>query len=326
MKIAVLGLTPAWQKVMLFDEVTLDHVNRARYVTWCVSGKNANVAIGAASLLGEGGTSVLVTPAGGPRFEDFCDELRALGVALCCVKTIATTRTCTTLIANGCASVTELVEEGERLTEAEIAQVVVVTRSAVCDADVVVVTGSLVQGMPPTFYLDLVAGVSETTPIVADIRGEGLLHLLTRPLHLVKPNRHELATTADALRQRGEGDVPPGNAVLRDESALECAMRAIHRCGARHVLVTDGPRGAFAMSDGGPLQRLAPLAVPPSDQRNPIGCGDAVTAGIAWATATRLDPLDAMRVGLACASINLRDILPCRLDAAEATHLARSVR
>ncbi|MGL4943849.1 MAG: 1-phosphofructokinase family hexose kinase [Thermoguttaceae bacterium] len=314
MHITTLGLTPAWQKIMLFDDVKLDHVNRATEVVWCVSGKNANVGIGVASLLRGDGASVLVTPAGGPRLDDLRREFFDLGVDVRIIETETATRVCTTLIGQRDRCVTELVEEGGSLTNAECEAVLAASRDAVRGADVVVVTGSLVRGLPQTFYCDLVSGVSQTTPIIADIRGEGLLHLLAaRSLYLVKPNRHELAMTADALRARGV-DVPAGDVVLKDVGAMYEAMIALHRAGAQHILVTDGPRAAFVVLGGGELETISPAAIPLSEQRNPIGCGDAVTAGIAWATAKKFAPLEAVRIGLACAATNLRDILPCRLS------------
>ena len=58
---------------------------------------------------------------------------------------------------------------------------------------------------------------------------------------------------------------------------------------------------------------------------NPIGCGDAMAAAIAWATRQGLGVVEAVRLGIAAAAENLRQLLPCRFDPARVRQRAAEV-
>jgi sugar/nucleoside kinase (ribokinase family) len=47
---------------------------------------------------------------------------------------------------------------------------------------------------------------------------------------------------------------------------------------------------------------------------NPIASGDAVASTIAWATRSGRPLPDAVRLGIAAAAQNVRQLLPCRLN------------
>ena len=57
------GLSPAWQHILVFDNLHVGEVNRASEVYWCPAGKVTNVAIAAHHL--ESPCKVL-TCVGGP--------------------------------------------------------------------------------------------------------------------------------------------------------------------------------------------------------------------------------------------------------------------
>ena len=59
---------------------------------------------------------------------------------------------------------------------------------------------------------------------------------------------------------------------------------------------------------------------------NPLGCGDAMAAAIAWATSNGRDLLAAVRLGMAAARANLRQIRPGRLDPSGIAEAAERVR
>ena len=70
-------------------------------------------------------------------------------------------------------------------------------------------------------------------------------------------------------------------------------------------------------------ERLTGL--PAAEVVNPIACGDAMAAGIAWAVRDGRDMIDAFRLGMAASAENLRDLLPCRLDPARVQARAAEV-
>ena len=62
---------------------------------------------------------------------------------------------------------------------------------------------------------------------------------------------------------------------------------------------------------------------PAEDVVNPIACGDAMAAAIAWGTREGRDLVDAVRLGIAAAGENLGQLLPCRLDPREGLRARR---
>jgi 1-phosphofructokinase family hexose kinase len=286
------GLTPAWQQILVLDALRFGEVNRAREVHWCASGKVFNAGIALHHL---GGPCRILSTVGGPAVSQIERELDALGVPYRWVKTRSETRVCTTILDRATGTMTELVENGRPLSSQELDGFCSAYAEEAARADLVVLIGSLPTGTPESFYRDLLQRTP--CPAVLDFRGEGLLSVLDLKPYVVKPNREELARTA-------------GRPLETDQSLLE-AMRDLNRRGAVWVVVTQGPGPVFVTS----AQRAWRLYPPPATPLvNPIGSGDALAATIAWATAAGRPLLDAVRLGLAAAGQNVRQLLPCRLD------------
>ena len=286
------GLTPAWQQILVFDSFRYGEVNRARDVVWCASGKVFNAGIGAHHL---GGPSLTLAPVGGPNLPQIEAEFAALGVPYRWVKTQAATRICTTILDQATGTITELVENGRPLTSEELEAFRRAYAELAAGAALVVLIGSLPQDTPDTFYRELLQRT--TCPTVLDFRGAGLLSVLDLEPYVVKPNRDELAQSLGRP--------------LDDDQALVAAMRTLNGRGAQWVVITQGPAAVWATS-AREIYRFRPLAVP--DAVNPIASGDAVAATIAWATRSGRPLPDAVRLGIAAAAQNVRQLLPCRLD------------
>lgn len=298
------GLTPAWQQVMVFDAFRPGEVNRAREALWCASGKVFNAGIAAHHL---GGPSRTLAVAGGPPLAEIRRELDGLGVPHRLVETGSATRVCTTIIDRSTGSITELVENGRPLDPGELDAFREAYAEEAARADVAVLIGSLPAGTPVSFYRELIERTP--CPAVLDFRGEGLLSVLDLKPYVVKPNREELARTV-------------GRALATDAELVE-AMQSLNRRGARWVVITQGA-GPVWVSSTSEVHRLDP---PPVDEVvNPIASGDAMAAGIAWATREGRPLVEAVRLGIAAAAENLRDLLPCRLDPARVQRRAEDVR
>ena len=286
------GLTPAWQQILVLDALRCGEVNRAREVHWCASGKVFNAGIALHHL---GGPCRILSTVGGPAVVQIERELDALGVPYRWVQTHSETRVCTTILDRATGAMTELVENGRPLSSQELDSFCSAYAEEAARADLVVLIGSLPEGTPESFYRNLLQRTP--CPAVLDFRGEGLLGVLDLKPYVVKPNREELARTM-------------GRPLETDQSLLE-AMCELNRRGAVWVVVTQGPGPVFVTSAQGAWRLYPPPATP---LVNPIGSGDALAATIAWATAAGRPLLDAVRLGLAAAGQNVRQLLPCRLD------------
>src|SRR5690349_10488235 len=96
--ILVVGLSPAWQRTLVFEEIISGKVNRARQVGETASGKGVNVAR-VASILG--GDVRLLTVAGGTRGRLLHAELKRQKLSGHVVPVKAETRICQTLLGGG---------------------------------------------------------------------------------------------------------------------------------------------------------------------------------------------------------------------------------
>jgi 1-phosphofructokinase family hexose kinase len=298
------GLTPSWQQIMVFDELRVGGVNRARDVSWHVQGKVLNAGIAAHFL---GGKSLTLTPLGGSQRRDIVEQLDALGVPLRAIETRTGTRVCTSAIDRATGKVTELIENGRPMTGAELAEFHAAFVEEAAEAAAVVLTGSLTDGAKPEYYRDLLEHVN--CPAVLDFRGEGLLGCLDLKPFIVKPNREELAHTF-------------GKKTLADEELLP-AMRTLNERGATWTVVTDGANPTWA-SSATKLYRFH--SIRDVEVISAIGSGDAMAAALAWSIREGWDIVRAVRFGIAAATENLRQIETCRLDLQKVLALAELVR
>jgi 1-phosphofructokinase family hexose kinase len=323
-QILAAGLSPAWQQIMVFDQFAVGEVNRACEVHWCGSGKVLNVGIALAHL----GTtdkrcnSRVLSVIGARARAEIDREFAELGVDCRWIETCAPTRICTTIVERRSGRTTELVENAPPLTIVELARFREAFAEEAARADVVILTGSLphvvasaAADAPPSlretrpsdaFYCELLQ--TTRARAILDIRGPELLAALDCQPFCVKPNREELAATL-------------GRDLASDDD-LHAAMHELNDRGAQWVIVTQGPDTVWA-SHAGNVHGFQPPRV--EHVVNPIGSGDCLAAGIAWATASGSEMLDAIRFGIAAAADNVGQLLPARLDARRIAELQKAI-
>ncbi|MDD5708047.1 MAG: PfkB family carbohydrate kinase, partial [Kiritimatiellae bacterium] len=113
-----LGLTPALQRTLRFDDLRLGGVNRARGVVESAAGKAVNVGLALAVL----GDAALVTGFNGGHTGCQVDsDLRRRGVTQVFTLIRQPTRICTTIL-QPAYEATELVEESPPLTAGDLRQ------------------------------------------------------------------------------------------------------------------------------------------------------------------------------------------------------------
>ena len=302
-----LGLTPAWQRTMLFDGFEIDEVNRARQVVETAAGKSVNTAR-ALALLG--------TPAhaagfnGGETGRSLEAFLKACGVSSALTPMKARTRICTTLIDRKSGTVTELVEEAPDPGKAAVGRFVRANLKRTRESSMLVISGTLPPFAGDDFYVGFVREAAEAcVPVVIDSQKAALINVLfERPL-LSKLTVRELESTLGE-RMGGERQILRG-------------MRDLMGMGAQNVFVTQGGKAAYLLTSR-QVWRLSPPAI--DGHLNPIGSGDCTTAGIAHALLKGKGLREAACFGLACGSANVESLTPADLDVKRVRALARRVR
>jgi tagatose 6-phosphate kinase len=279
-----MGVTPCLQRTLLFDRLHTGGVNRTTRVLETASGKGTNVARIIRIL---DGSSLLISVCGGDTGKQFKALLQKDGVPHSLVPSGYPMRICQTLIDEASGSVTELVEEASPFSLEETMTLRQLLAKGLEKSRWVVISGSPPPGASPTFYRDLIQQAQESDGrILLDTQKEPLLRALSANPWLVKLNRKELATTL-------ERDIRTPNEII--DSALVLIER-----GAQNVVVTQGPHMVWWMSHGG-IRKF----VPPKVQAvNPIGSGDAMTAGIALGVSRGDSFEESLRLGIACGAAN----------------------
>jgi tagatose 6-phosphate kinase len=299
--ILVAGLSPAWQQILRFDAFSVGEVNRAAEAHWCASGKAVNVAWALKRL---GADVKLLSTVGGTSGEQLREQVEREQIDAEWVTTAQPTRVCTTIIDTPCGSITELVENTPPASDAELAAFLAAFERLARDAQLVLLTGSLPTGTPETYYRDLLRRVP--CPMLLDFRGAGLVAALeVKPL-LVKPNREELLQTCQAHGKSVE---------------VTAGIEWLRRGGAQWVLITDGGGEIFAAGAEANLRIMPPRV----SVVNPIGSGDCLLAGIAWGLQENRPMDEAIRLGVAAASLNASELLPARLYPAAVRSVAASL-
>lgn len=272
------GFTPCIQRILEFKTVEKDRVNRAANVSIGIGGKGANTARMISQL---GGVPELIGFSGGANGQLLEALLTQEQVAFRHVKVSGETRICQTLVEAGNPETTELVEEMPPISSSEWQQMIALFGSLNLST-VVTISGKLPAGAPSDAYAQIVKMVTEQGGrLILDAPGEPLLVALAHRPFMVKINDVELLQTCGG-----------------DDLLASC--RQLIKLGAQSVLITRGSRTAFYVNESETLEVVPPVirAV------NPVGSGDAVTAGIAVELSRGRIPAEAIITGMACGAAN----------------------
>jgi 1-phosphofructokinase family hexose kinase len=146
-----------------------------------------------------------------------------------------------------------------------------------------VLAGSLAPGMRAKVVADIIHIVhSAGAHAVVDMEGESLRTGCHAGAFLIKPNDYEAS-------------ILTGNRIKTIDDACKAAG-FIHQMGASRVAISMGSAGAM-YSDGTDSWWAKPPVI---YERNPIGAGDAMLAGLIWALQNNYDGGEVLKWGIAC--------------------------
>jgi len=247
---------------MVFRKLALDSVNRAVRTIDGVAGKSVNVAK-VLKTLGE--SPVAIGFSGGDRGSFIQSQLAERGIKAEFVKIGTETRQCTTVIDESAGTHTELVQESDPVAKDKYRQLMELVRKWSGRGRAIVLSGTLTPRAPVGFYRRCTELAGECGSLsLVDAQGPALIEALKASPGIVKPNRPELAATVG--RQ------------LPNEREVMSAMRELRERGAQRMVITAGKEPALAF-DGARFWRIQ---APRITAVNPIGSGDAFTAGLVW--------------------------------------------
>ena len=284
------GITPCVQRTLQFPRLELGEVNRARAVTISAGGKACTLAhvlrtMGedplVTGLIG-GGTGLLVE-----------NYLRQRGITCDFVVSDQPTRICSTVLDEMTGQVTELVEEAALPSPDDWRQFDGKLASLLVRCGMVVISGALPPNAPDYTYANIAQkAVTLNVPLMIDSQKVPLMNTLAYQPLLVKLNQRELAETCQAPVESDEDLIKAGHTLLAR--------------GAQWVLVTQSAAPAWLLN-ATETWRYQP---PRINAVNPIGCGDAVSAGVACALRLGRPMSEAARLGIACGSADALTLVP----------------
>jgi tagatose 6-phosphate kinase len=300
--ILVVCFNPTFQKTLVVDHLWEGEVNRSSEYYLDASGKGMNVARMIAQL---GARSVHLTHLGGLRTQEILDLLAQDNIEVLWADSHSPIRTCTTIINREHSTTTELVEEPFPVSPGTEQAMVRLFSESLGQVETIVISGTRAQGYSPSLYPEFVREAKAAgKKIVLDVKGLDLANSLQWGPDVIKPNLSEFAATF--LR----------NAVVKEQADNHeiqdkvCAVMAeIWQEHGVATAITRGSRNLWLYDADG----FSELPVHPVKAINTIGCGDAVTAGIAFSLTKGMALRESVLEGLRCGSINAQTIRPGNL-------------
>ncbi len=295
-KIVAVGLSPTIQKTMTFSSLVIDAVNRSTGYRLDASGKAVNAARVLDQL--EPGCSVSLCPLGTGNAELFLSLAARDGLEIARVDAPGLVRYCYTLVEPAQARATELVVDEPAMRadwDAIAGEVESLAARLLEGASALIFAGSRPSFWPEDLPARIIAlARARGIPAMADFRGRELARTLAGSgVDIIKINEAEFLETFGY-----------GGPVPEEELAALVASRSAET--ATTIVVTRGSSSSLAASGGVsyrcPVEAIVPL--------NPIGSGDAFSAGFLHEWLRSRDVTLALKAGTDCARKNALSLRP----------------
>lgn len=281
-RVITVTLNAAIDKTYPGCNLKLHSINRIQRVSAWAGGKGINVA----RVLRTLGVDVLAMGLiAGHNGEFIKEDLGRAGINADFITVPGESRLCLSYLGSG--EPTEILEAGPDVKEQDFLRFEQELKQKSMDAHLVIISGSLPDGLRQDAYARLVKGCYPTRVIV-DTSGEALRFALEAKPFLIKPNREELQYLTGMNVETEEG--------------IEEAVNMLVPERRTNVLVSLGECGAW-LRTGERTQRFQPYGV---EVCSSIGCGDALVAGVACGLVRGLNLVQAIEIGMACAADNAR--------------------
>ena len=271
--ILVVCTSPVIQKTLLLDSFHEGEVVRCTDQRTDPAGKGFNCG---RILVQNGLSPVVLSTVGGSTGPILESLVKRDEIPVEWVRTEGEVRYCYTLLDRERGTTTELVEEARPVTEKEerrLRETFEQLIERIGAEGTVVIAGSKPKGFSDEIYPWMVARAKERgLRVVLDMRKGDLLASLPHRPDVIKPNFVEFGTTffrhfASTEGREAEGDMDP----VREK------MIELYREYGTASIISRGKRPTLYLENGS-IKTMEPESIEPL---NTVGCGDAMTAGIA---------------------------------------------
>jgi 1-phosphofructokinase family hexose kinase len=298
-------LNPTLQKTLCFSSIVPGTVNRTGVHHLDIAGKGINVTRVLTQL---GKKAVHLTQLGGvmrPLFLSLCQQD---GLSVEWVESGSQIRFCYTVLNEDDGKITELVEESEMISagteELLLEKFDFLLQDASLNLKRLIVSGTKAAGFSDKVIPSMVRKAKEKgLGVVLDVKGKDLVESLKYAPDVVKPNLFEFAATfAPDLIRDNDFDADNAEAIERIKSAC---LDTARKYGCK-IILTNGSRSILAAD----TDRFFEVEFEAVKAVNPIGCGDAFTAGFAAALEDGAGFHEAIGEGIRCGALNAGLVKP----------------
>jgi tagatose 6-phosphate kinase len=282
--ILTVTLNPSIDKIYLINDYALGEVHRPLQTIASPGGKGLNVAR-VAKLMGEevGATG----PLGGGNGNYLRKGVAELGIADLFIAIEEETRICINVSDEKNQRCTEVLEEGPRLSEEEVALQLSFFDSVLDNVDVVTLSGSMAKGFPVDFYGQLIAKIKLMgKKVILDSSGEAFAEGVKAKPFSIKPNEEEIKKVYDGPLSSREDHIK--------------AIKHFKQLGIELPIISLGEEGSLVgLSDG-----VYKVSIPPVISVNTVGSGDSFIAGLAVGISRNLNEKECIKLATACGTAN----------------------
>lgn len=276
-------LNPAVDKTCYINELILGQVNRLQEVLSIAGGKGVNVT----KVLRQFEYPVIAMGfVGGYTGQLIQERLTEMGAECHFTYIAQATRVSTNILAEN-GYVTEVLEPGPIISEEEMRRFLSEYRRQLKKVDIVVLSGSIPQGVPEDIYATLIRMAKEVgCKVFLDTSGEALKYGVKEVPYFLKPNKKELEYLV-------------GQKLSGMESIKEQIQELLNR-GIEKVVVSLGSKG-FVYGDKDGIVEQKPIKV---KAVNTVACGDCLVASWCMSEVEGTERMQAVYRAAALASAN----------------------
>jgi 1-phosphofructokinase family hexose kinase len=286
------SLNPTLQRTLTVNTLNIGDVNRCTQVLTDAAGKGLNTARVLTQL---GTAAVHLTHVGGDHTETYLRLAAEDFIPMVYARCGTSVRICTTIIDRGTKTATELVEEPIDIPGSVQTEIMELFRRDLGNSWMLIISGSIAPGYTPKLYAEMVREARErNVSVLLDIRGQQLRECLVHRPDFIKINAHEFVQTFCEHDSQEE---------------IACSMQQLYEQYGITTIVTDGPNATRYVSHEG-IFHIYPRAIVPV---NPIGSGDAFTAGFVHALHAGEPISQCISLGQECGILNAGVLRPGRL-------------
>ena len=277
--IITVTLNPAVDETIYIDQLKPYSVNKVSKSRLDPGGKGINVSK-MVNQLGE--KTLALGLCGGENGQYIRNALQKRGIPEALTITDVPTRKNTKIVESKSGLTTDMNVQGQAVGKEALNRFMKTYEAYLSEGIIVVLSGSIPEGIPTTIYKDLCEiAQGYGCKVILDASGQGLKEGIKGQPFLVKPNIHELEELV-------------GRKLGSEEEIIE-AGRNLLVGKTKHLVVSLGEHGALWITK----DRVIRQAVPKVNVKSTVGAGDSMVAGIAVGLESGLLDKEGFKLGVA---------------------------